>query len=174
MKKMLTVLTIMLCSLSLSASNLDGVYQLVVENSAGQELSAGTGFYVNRGTNTTPLILTSYHLLNSRLLEADSVRLKSNKDVDLYVLAHDELNDVLVLEPSKQLGVLSFDITTSCSGPYTSIGYHKGRLIAAEFDGMEYSNIDGVIKIPSYLAKGFSGAPIFNDKARICGMVPFK
>ena len=154
------------------AQSFEGVYQLEVENQDGQVISRGTGFYVNSGVSDKSYIVTSFHLLNSRLLEATKIKITSmGKDTYLKIAAYDDLNDILVLY-SKEIIDESWSFGKNCNGKIEVTGFHNSKLTAIEIEeGFVNSDLDAIKKLSVYLSKGFSGAPLFNDNAEICGMV---
>jgi hypothetical protein len=154
------------------AQSFEGVYQLEVENEDGQGISKGTGFYVNSGISDKSYIVTSFHLLNSRLLEAAKIKITNlGKDIYLKIAGYDDLNDILVLS-SKEILDESWSFGKNCNGKVEVTGFHNSKLTAVEVeDGLVNSEVDAVKKLSVYLSKGFSGAPLFNNNAEICGMV---
>jgi len=154
------------------AQAFEGVYQLEIENQEGQSISRGTGFYVHSENNDRAYVVTSFHLLNARLLEAAKIKITSmGRDIYLQVAAYDELNDILVLY-SKEITDESWSFGRDCSGKIEIAGYHNNKLAAVDVEnGLIDTEVETVKKLSVYLSKGFSGAPLFNDKAQICGMV---
>jgi S1-C subfamily serine protease len=157
-RKVIIALTILLSSMGFSQS-LEGIYQLELEDTAGKLISKGTGFLVQH-ENSKPYIMTSFHLLNSRLLEAENiiVRTQNGDKRSLKITAYDELNDILALS-AEGLAEQPFSASKVCNGNLNVVGYQEGRLL----------NLDA--KQDVYLTKGFSGAPVFNSDAEICGMI---
>ena len=162
----------MAVSLTSFAQSIDGVSQLVVEDREGKELTAGTGFYVYSESLAKPVVLTSFHLLNSVLIDASKIIIKGNgrADIDLSILAYDELNDILVLS-STDTAATPFYFSDNCSSKFLVAGYHKGSFMTVGADTMLATKLREAKRLPVYLTKGFSGAPVFNQEAGICGMV---
>ena len=162
----------LLLSSGLLAQAFEGVYQLEIEDYNGKVISRGTGFYVKQDKNATPYVLTSFHLLNARLLEAAKIRISSaGKNIYLKIASYDELNDVLVLS-SSELTSQPLLFADDCNGKMEVLGFHEGKFLTRSVEnGMENTEIDSAKKLDVYLSKGFSGAPLLNDNAEICGMV---
>ena len=168
-KKALTVLALLFSSVVYS-QGIEGIYQLEIQDSSGAAISRGTGFLVQSKYSDRPYIVTSFHLINARLLEADRIKINT-KDGGRYlnIVAYDELNDLLALS-SEGLSDQALNISYSCSEDLNVAGYHEGKLMALDIKG---SNIvqKGISRLPVYLTKGFSGAPVMNEVAGVCGMV---
>jgi len=154
------------------AQSFEGVYQLEIENQEGISISRGTGFYVNSEINNKSYVVTSFHLLNSRLLEAAKIKITNmGKDIYLKIVTYDELNDVLVLYSSEIVDE-PWSFGKNCNSKINVIGYHNTKLAAINVDGgLVDTDLEAVKKLSVYLSKGFSGAPLLNDQAQICGMV---
>jgi S1-C subfamily serine protease len=174
-RKVIIALTILLSSMGFSQS-LEGIYQLELEDTAGKLISKGTGFLVQH-ENSKPYIMTSFHLLNSRLLEAENiiVRTQNGDKRSLKITAYDELNDILALS-AEGLAEQPFSASKVCNGNLNVVGYQEGRLLNldAKQDVANFENggpSDNIRKLYIYLTKGFSGAPVFNSDAEICGMI---
>ena len=165
------VLGVLLASSSF-AQSFEGVYQLEIDDQNGQSISRGTGFYVNSEQSNKSYVITSFHLLNSRLLEAAKIKIVSiGKDIYLKIAAYDELNDVLVLY-SNEIMDEPWSFGKDCKGKIDVAGYHNNKLAAVNVEsGLVDTDVGTVKRLSVYLSKGFSGAPLFNDKAQICGMV---
>jgi hypothetical protein len=158
--------------LSLFSQSLEGVYQLEIEDQDGKVISKGTGFYVRPEHSIKSYVLTSFHLLNSRLLEAAKIKIAdTGKDIYLKVAAYDELTDVLALY-SDEMNDRTWTLAKDCSGKINIAGYHSGKFCVIDVeDGMDEISDAAVKRLPVYLSKGFSGAPLLNEKAEVCGMV---
>lgn len=154
------------------AQGFEGVYQLEIENQDGVSISRGTGFYVNSENSSKSYVVTSFHLLNARLLEAAKIKITSTgKDIYLKIAAYDELNDILVLS-SNEIVDEPWAFGKDCSGKIDVAGYHNNKLAAVDVEnGLIDTDLETVKRLSVYLSKGFSGAPLFNDKAQVCGMV---
>lgn len=149
----------------------EGVYQLEIENNSGSVISKGTGFLVKSVKSERSYIVTSFHLINARLLEADRIRVVTEKGFKKYIqiFAYDELNDILVLS-SDGLNDQPLVFSELCSQDLNVAGYHDGKLLGVDINGTGVMG-HGLSKLPVYLSKGFSGAPVMNYNAEICGMV---
>ena len=156
----------------LFSQSLEGVYQLAIEDQDGKVISKGTGFYVRPEHSIKSYVLTSFHLLNSRLLEAAKIRIAdASKDIYLKVAAYDELTDVLALY-SDEMNDRTLSLAKDCSGNIDIAGYHSGKFGVIDVeDGMDDVSDNAVKRLPVYLSKGFSGAPLLNERAEVCGMV---
>ncbi len=162
----------MMTSLGAMAQTFDGVYQIVVEDQNGKSLSAGTGFNVYSEELSKSVLLTSFHLVNSVLLEASKIKAKISDDKYMYlsILGYDELNDILVLDAGS---IVSSPLLFSndCTGHLMVAGYHKGAFMAVGADGFSATKLSEAKRLSVYLTKGFSGAPVLDDNADVCGMV---
>jgi len=175
MTKKLAIIMIFLGFLiagGLFAQSFEGVYQLEIENGNGQVISKGTGFYIKPESSVKSYVLTSFHLINARLLEAAKIKMSlQGKDSYLKIAAYDELNDILVLY-SEELNEQPWSFGKDCNGKINVTGFHDNKLLAVETEeGLVATEVDAVKRLPVYLSKGFSGAPLFNDRAEVCGMV---
>ncbi|MCX6112223.1 MAG: hypothetical protein NTY22_02920 [Proteobacteria bacterium] len=171
MVRNLIIISAMLLGSLVCAQGVDGIYQLEIENDSGLIISRGTGFLVQSKSNNKPYVLTSFHLVNARLLDADRVRIKITTGGSKYlkIVAYDELNDMLALS-SEGLNDQALNMSNLCSGDLNVAGYHGEKLIDLNIKGASTIN-KGVSKLPIYLTKGFSGAPVMNVNADVCGMV---
>jgi hypothetical protein len=150
----------------------EGIYQLEIEDQDGKIISRGTGFYVRPEHSVKAYVLTSFHLLNSRLLEASKIKIAdTDKDIYLKVAAYDELTDVLALY-SDEMNDQALLLGKDCNGKMDVAGYHSGKLGVIDVeDGLDDTIEDAIKRLPVYLSKGFSGAPLLNERAEVCGMV---
>lgn len=171
--KLIIAIILMSLASSMMAQDFNGVYQLFVEDQSGKEISAGTGFYVTSEMLSKPVFLTSFHLVNSVLINASKIKVftKENGNVYLSILGYDELNDILVLDsPVVFSDPLSF--SEYCSSALVVAGYHKGSFMAVSSkEGMSATKLREAKRLAVYLSKGFSGAPVLNENAEVCGMV---
>ena len=167
----LMLLSLLFCS-PLFSQSFDGVYQLGIEDQDGKVISKGTGFYVKLEQGARSYVLTSFHLLNSRLLEASRIKIiGETKNIYLKIAAYDELNDVLALY-SDEISDQTWPLGSECFGGFDIAGYNNGKLgVVSVEDEIEDDTSDNIKRIPIYLRSGFSGAPLFNKKAEVCGMV---
>ena len=165
-------MVIMMTSLGVVAQTFDGIYQIVVENQNGKNLSAGTGSYVYSEELSRSVMLTSFHLVNSVLLDASKIKAKINDGKDMYlsILGYDELNDILVLD-SGSLSSSPLLFSNDCTGSLMVAGYSEGSFTAFGTEGMSATKLSEAKRLSVYLNKGFSGAPVLDDNAGICGMV---
>lgn len=163
MRKMILIL--MLSSLNLYAFK--GVYELSVLNSKDEVIARGSSFILNNK------FITSFHLLNSKIVEAERIVAKYNEEIlDLTIVFYDEFYDILILTPydNRKLEA-SFEISEECSSSLTGVGFYKGKLLAIELGSFEKTEINEVYRVNKYLRNGFSGGAIFNEKAKICGII---
>ncbi len=170
--KIITIVFVFILSAGLMAQGLDGIYQIGVEDRYGRMISSGTGFYVNHKDLKKTVILTSFHLLNSVLLNANNIKIINGelKGTELSIVAYDELNDVLVLGAARDVGT-ALTFSRSCEGPLVVAGYHKGSFLAVDVEETLNTKLTYAKKLPVFLTKGFSGAPVLNRDAEVCGMV---
>jgi hypothetical protein len=155
-----------------SNEKLSGVLNLGVLDSSDSLISKASAFVVFDELRQEKYIVTSFHVLNKNLLIAESiVDLSTNEKLD--ILAYDEEYDVLILSTKEHQDDF-FYISKSCSKSNLLVtGYYKDKLRyanvlkARELDVYE----SGILSIDTYLPKGFSGSPVLNNQALLCGMV---
>ncbi|MFH1222933.1 MAG: hypothetical protein V1647_01150 [Pseudomonadota bacterium] len=166
------ILMLLWAARGLFAQGLDGVYQIELEGMNKEPIARGTGFGIRSYYSQSEYILTSFHLLNARLVEAGALRVKkANGEIEyLKIAAYDELNDILLLSKNDVAGE-SFYLTSKCENGLNVAGFYKERMLVMDAKNFIPTDIYGVKKLPVYLNKGFSGAPVFNNGALVCGMV---
>lgn len=169
MRNLILAVMLFILSAGLNGQELDGVHQIKVKDGSGKVISSGTAFKVYSKELKRAIILTSFHLLNSVLLGADHMSL-GGSDTALSVIGYDELNDILVLDAKENIGQ-ALGFSDSCEGSLFITGYHKGSFITATAEGMADTRLHHAKRLPVYLTKGFSGAPVLNSNADVCGMV---
>lgn len=164
--------TVFLMSSGISANSLEGVFGLSVEDSNSKIISSGAGFAVYDESTKKPIILTSFHLVNSVLLGANKIKIKNGEysGLELSILFYDELNDILALSAPNSLSSF-FDLSDNCQQKVLVAAYHKDQLLVLNSDEMMQTKFRDLKRLPIYLNKGFSGAPVLNENADICGMV---
>ncbi|MEI6092073.1 MAG: serine protease [bacterium] len=169
-KVLILIMTVLFSPASFS-QGFEGVYQLEIENNSGHVISKASGFLVRSAKQARPYIITSFHLVNAMLLDADKIKVVTDKGVKKYIqiLGYDELNDILALSSD---GIMDqpLVLSNSCTQDLNVAGYHDGSLLAVNINGSDIMG-KGISKLPVYLSKGFSGAPVMNYTAEVCGMV---
>jgi len=104
------------------------------------------------------------------LLEANKIKINTKEGGRyLNIVAYDELNDMLALS-SDGLNDQALNISSSCNEDLNVAGYHEGKLMDLDIKGSGMVQ-KGISRLPVYLTKGFSGAPVMDKVAGICGMV---
>jgi hypothetical protein len=181
----LFLIVILICY-PLGAGAFPGVYQLELLDFNGKTISKATGFKIavkGRDGEYRKLILTSFHFLNARLMEAEGIKIGNILGGDsgkaFSILASDELNDLLVLDYKGSLNedeAVQEDmyLTSECEGNLNVLGYVNEEFHLVSFNSSDVEAVAshrGLFKVPLYLKKGFSGSPILNNKANVCGLV---
>jgi len=170
-RRAIITMTILMSSMAFS-QGFEGIYQLEIEDSYGNAISRGTGFLVQSENSSKPYILTSFHLVNARLLEANGIKIKMQNGQDRYlnIAGYDELNDILALS-ADGLKDQPLNMSSTCSGELNVAGYHDGKLLAIDTEEEAGAFDKDINKLSVYLTKGFSGAPVMNQNVGVCGMV---
>jgi len=171
-KMIVTAVLAILPIMGLFAQGLEGVYQLELEGYSGEAISRGTGFSVRSPYSGSAYVMTSFHLLNARLLEAGGIKIRRNSGRDEYlkIAAYDELNDILLLA-GDNIRTLPLNLSDDCSKTLSVTGYHRDNFMVVDAGVASATRVNGVNTISAYLSKGFSGAPVLNNNASVCGMV---
>jgi uncharacterized protein YfiM (DUF2279 family) len=172
--KIITIIatTVFLMSSGIFANSLEGVFSLSVQDSNSKAISSGAGFAIYDENTKKPMILTSFHLVNSVLLGANKIKINNGEysGSELSILFYDELNDILILSAPNSLSSF-FDISDNCQQKVLVAAYHKDQLLVLNSDEMIQTKFRDLRRLPIYLNKGFSGAPVLNENAGVCGMV---
>ncbi|MBN1114246.1 MAG: trypsin-like peptidase domain-containing protein, partial [Oligoflexia bacterium] len=165
---MRTLIFLLLLTSSVIAlpQQMEGVYLLELADRDGKIISKASGF------TSGNVLFTSFHFLNSRLLEADKVFVtgSGNRKYDVSVIGYSELNDILLLEAPAD-GQREFLIAEKCRPPYFVAGFYRDTPLIIKSDYAQKTELRGVYRLPVYLKKGFSGSPLLDEAARVCGMV---
>lgn len=172
-RKLTVIVALMLLSATgLFAQGIAGVYQVELEGYNGETISKGTSFSVRAQYGQNTYIMTSFHVLNARLLEAERIKFKTLDGGTEYlkIAAYDELNDILLLSGGATRD-LPLSLSDDCSKSLSVVGYHNDKMLVMSANGVSGTSVRGVNKLSVYLTKGFSGAPVLNNEALICGMV---
>jgi hypothetical protein len=167
------VLILFFSAFYLKASVLDNVYRIEIKDSNNKTISKGTGFLIEK--NQEKYIFTSFHVLNSKLIKArriNAIEEDGNIYEDLKVVFYDDVHDLLVLKPDAYVLNTGLRFSSTSCNKTSVVGYNKDKKYALstgtlkELDGRTYLK-----SISTYLKAGFSGAPVLNDTAEVCGMV---
>ena len=158
---------------SLLFSSFDGVYQLSVLDIQGNKLATATGFAINfKGKH----ILSSYHLLDNHILEADKIVMNfRGNEIELRISSYDNLRDILVLDTDDE-SFLDQDALEfgSCNNKrdFDVVGFRKGRQFSINAENIGETKLKGFYMLDTFLPKGFSGSPVLDDdELSVCGMV---
>lgn len=167
------ILSFLFFSVSLSATALDSVYKIEVKDFNDKIISRGTGFLVEE--NQEKYIFTSFHVLNSHLIKARKINaVKENGQIykDLKIIFYDDTYDLLVLKSDTYIeneGLVFSDKTCSDT---SVVGYSGGKKYALSTGVLEDIPERSYLRsLSKYLKAGFSGSPVFDSMAKICGMV---
>lgn len=166
MKKI--ILLLLVFSVNANAE-LKGVINLGVLDINNKVLANATGFIVTEGENK--LVLTSFHLLNINIVLAEKI-IDIKTGLRLEILSYDEDFDLLILDGQNYED--SFNLAKNCNeNKYLVVGYYKNEL--RYLDTAKGRTVDtyekGLKSIDSYLPVGFSGAPVLDSQASVCGLV---
>jgi len=152
-------------------SSLSGLINIGITDSSGTLISKAAAFVVYDTFNNKKYLLSSFHVLNLNLLLAENIVDLDNKN-NLKILAYDEEFDILVLDAS--LYEDYFLINKNCDlTKLVASAYYKDKTRYANLKDIKAldSFNSGIKRTSTYLPKGFSGAPVIDEKALICGMV---
>lgn len=148
-----------------------GVISLNVLDVNNKTIAKATGFVVYDQIKEKKLIFTSFHLLNINLILAEKI-IDSETNKVLDIVSYDEDFDLLVLDGSSYKDF--FMIGKTCKdNEYFVLGYYKEALKYVKVKSG--SDVDlyekGLKSLDSYLPKGFSGAPVLDSNAFVCGLL---
>ena len=168
---------ILFFSNTLLATEVNGVHEIFLLDKDKQIISKGTSFSVYSEKNDEVYVATSYHLLNTQLLIAESIVFKYNDSFhELSIINIDKLNDLMLLKPAnRNLEIYdNLDLSLNqndCENDLNIVGYINQRQVVVGADEMSGTEFNNLKKISVFLQAGFSGAPVFSEKTNVCGMV---